>query len=563
MNNIKHISLAIGILFSATFWMGCNSPQSNQNNETNQSSESENQNVDKNDLKMKLNSYAPFELTADINHLSADEKQMLKLLFEAAGLADDIFWKQNIGEKQTFLSSLSDDITRAYASINYGPWDEMNGLKPFVEGVGPKPLGANFYPHDMTTDEFEAFDDPNKSSLYTILQRTDDGKLKTVWYHEAYREEVEKIAGLLKQAAELARDKEFANYLKLRAEALLKDDYKKSDLAWLDVHNNNVDLVIGPIENYTDQLFGYKAAFESYILIKDKVWSQKLSHYASFLPQLQKELPVDPEYKKEVPGLDAELNAYDVVFYGGDCNMAGKTIAINLPNDESVQLEKGTRKLQLKNAMRAKFDLILVPIADKLIAPDLQKYISFDAFFSNTMFHEVAHGMGIKNTIDGTNTVRHALKEQYSALEEGKADILGLYLVTRLNEMGEFNDTDLMDNYVTFMAGIFRSVRFGASSAHGKANMIRFNYFKEKGAFNKNEDGTYSINIEAMKVASADLTRLILKIQGDGDYEAAKKLIDEMGIIPADLQSDLDKLTDAQIPVDIIFNQGPKYLGLD
>jgi hypothetical protein len=280
------------------------------------------------------------------------------------------------------------------------------------------------------------------------------------------------------------------------------------------------------------------------------------------LPQLQKELPVDPEYKAEVPGSDADLNAYDVVYYAGDCNMAGKTIAINLPNDEEVQLQKGTRKLQLKNAMRAKFEKILLPISEKLIAEDQRQYVTFDAFFSNTMFHEVSHGMGIKNTITGEGTVRHVLKEQYSAIEEGKADILGLYLVTKLNEMGEFTETDLMDNYVTFMAGIFRSVRFGAASAHGKANMIRFNYFKEREAFKKNEDGTYSVDMEKMKQASTDLTRLILKLQGDGDYDAAKKLVEEQGIIPADLQADLDKLEAAGIPVDIVFEQGPDKLGL-
>ncbi|RLD55431.1 MAG: Zn-dependent hydrolase, partial [Bacteroidetes bacterium] len=389
-----------------------------------------------------------------------------------------------------------------------------------------------------------------------------DGKLKTLWYHEAFKDYVAKASDLLQKASKLAGDKEFANYLKLRSEALLTDNYQPSDLAWLDVKNNNVDLVIGPIENYTDKLFGYKAAHESYVLIKDRVWSDKLSKYATFLPQLQTELPVDPKYKKEVPGSDADLNAYDVVYYGGDCNMASKTIAINLPNDEEVQLKKGTRKLQLKNAMQAKFDNILVPISNVLIAEDQRKHITFDAFFANTMLHEVAHGMGIKNTIDGSGTVRHALKEQYSALEEGKADILGLYLVTKLNEMGEFGETDLMDNYVTFMAGIFRSVRFGLSSAHGKANMVRFNFFQEKGAFTKNADGTYAIDIDKMKSASVDLTQLILKLQGDGDYDGTKKLLAESGVIKPELQADLDRLETAGIPVDITFIQGAEVLGL-
>lgn len=545
--------LAIAILFLAS---SCGNNQKavvEDNNEEKQ---------EMNEIQNKLNSYASFRLTSDISHLSNDEREMLKLLFEAAALMDDIFWKQNVGEKNNFLNSINDKDARALATINYGAWDEMDNLKPIVEGWEKKPAGAEFYPQDMTKEEFEAFEDPDKTSLYTLIRRDDEGNLKSVWYHEAFSEEVQKASELLLEASKLAGDPEFAHYLELRAQALLNDQYQESDMAWLDVKNNNVDLVIGPIENYTDGLYGYKAAQEAYILIKDREWSDRLSRYADFLPQLQTELPVDPEYKKEVPGSDADLNAYDVVYYAGDCNMAGKTIAINLPNDEEVQLKKGTRKLQLKNAMRAKFEKILVPISKMLIAEDQKQYITFDAFFSNTMFHEVSHGMGIKNTINGSGTVRHALKEQYSAIEEGKADILGLYLVTKLHDMGEFNDTDLMDNYVTFMAGIFRSVRFGASSAHGKSNMIRFNYFKEKEAFTKNEDGTYSIDMEKMKAASTELTRLILKIQGDGDYQAAKSIVEEQGVIPADLQSDLDKLAAAGIPVDIKFEQGPEILGL-
>lgn len=506
--------------------------------------------------------YATVKLTSDISNLTDNQKEMLKLLFKAADIMDDIFWLENIGEKEPFLNSIQNADLKRYAEINYGPWDELNNLTPFIEGYGEKPPGAEFYPHDMSKAEFEAADLPNKTSLYTLIRRDDKGQLKEVWYHDAFKEKVEKAAQLLQQASKLAEDKGFAKYLDLRAKALLTDDYFDSDMAWLDMKNNKIDLVIGPIENYTDGLFGYKAAHESYILLKDVVWSDKLAKYAAFLPQMQKDLPVDPEYKKETPGSDVDLNAYDVVYYAGDCNMAGKTIAINLPNDERVQLEKGTRKLQLKNAMRAKFDNILVPIADVLISPDQRKNITFDAFFANTMFHEVAHGMGIKNTINGKGPARKALKEKYSAIEEGKADILGLYIVTKLNEMGEFGDADLMDNYVTFMAGIFRSVRFGASSAHGMANMLRFNYFLDKGAFVRNDDGTYSTDLEKMRIAATDLTRKILKLQGDGDYEGAKEWIETDGVIKAQLQNDLDRVNEKGIPVDIVFDQGPAVLGL-
>jgi hypothetical protein len=513
-------------------------------------------------MEALLNKYVEVPLTADVSHLSSDEKEMLKLLFEAAAIMDDIFWMQNLGEKAAFLDAIENARAREFATINYGPWDELDNQKPFLEGFSEKPAGAQFYPLDMTVEEFEAFDNPDKTSLYTLIRRDENGALKTVWYHEAYANEISRAADLLDKAAELAGDKAFADYLKLRATALRTDEYFESDMAWMDVRENNVDLVIGPIENYTDALFGYKAAHEAFILIKDKVWSDRLSHYAAFLPDLQTQLPVDQKYKNEVPGSDADLNAYDVVYYAGDCNMAGKTIAINLPNDERVQLEKGTRKLQLKNSMRAKFDQILVPISNVLIAPELRPHIKFDAFFSNTMFHEVAHGMGIKNTIDGTSTVRKALKEQYSPIEEAKADILGLYLVTKLHQMGEYTDTELMDNYVTFMAGFFRSVRFGAASAHGKANMLTFNFFREEGAFTRAEEGFYSIDLEKMMAAAEKLTGMILKAQGDGDYEYVKSWISGEGVVKPELQTDLDRLTKASIPVDIYFKMGPEMLGL-
>jgi hypothetical protein len=521
--------------------------------------ESENKSTEK---PYEMKKYAKVKLTANISHLSENQKEMLKLLFQAADQMDQIFWMENVGEKNAFLLGITDPALKQYADINYGPWDELSNLAPFIPGYGAKPAGAQFYPADMTKEEFEKFDDPDKSSLYTLITRNGQGGLQSVWYHDGFKTQTEKAAALLQQAAELAEDKGFANYLNLRATALLTDDYYASDIAWLDMKDNKIDMVVGPIENYTDQLFGYKAAHESFILIKDIEWSDRLARFATFLPDLQKGIPVAPEYKAEVPGMDAQLNAYDVVYYAGDCNMATKTIAINLPNDERVQLEKGTRKLQLKNAMQAKFDQILMPIANELITPSQRKNITFNAFFSNTMFHEVAHGLGIKNTINGNGPVRKALKERYSSIEEGKADMLGLYLVTKLNEMGEFKDTDLMDNYVTFMAGIFRSVRFGASSAHGMANMLRFNYFLEKGAFTRHEDGTYEVNFEAMKTASVELIDKILTLQGDGNYEGASQWIEAQGNIPDQLQQDLDRVNAMGIPVDIYFEQGPQVLGL-
>jgi hypothetical protein len=415
----------------------------------------------------------------------------------------------------------------------------------------------------MSREEFESLDDPGKTSLYTLITRSSEGALRVVPYHVAYAGQVSEAAGLLKQAAGLAEDKEFRNYLELRAEALLTDDYLASDLAWMEMKDNDIDFVVGPIENYEDGLYNYKAAHESFILIKDREWSKKLAFIASVLPEMQKSLPVTPEYKREVPGSDSDLGVYDAIYYAGDCNAGSKTIAINLPNDERVQAAKGSRKLQLKNAIRYKFEEILVPISNVLIDEEQREHVTFEAFFENTMFHEVAHGLGINQTINGRGTVRSALKEQYSAMEEGKADILGLYLITRMAETGMLGEKDLMDNYVTFMASIFRSIRFGVASSHGKANMIRFYYFQEAGAFTKNEsNGTYSINFDKMQKAMNDLVCLILTIQGDGDYHLARRLVEETGFIREELQSDLERLQELSIPVDIVFNQGPEVTGL-
>jgi hypothetical protein len=332
-------------------------------------------------------------------------------------------------------------------------------------------------------------------------------------------------------------------------------------MAWLDMKNNTLDLVIGPIETYDDALFGYKTAHEAYVLVKDKEWSKRLARYARLLPALQQGLPVPDAYKREKPGTDSDLNAYDALYYTGQANAGSKAIAINLPNDEQVQLKKGTRRLQLKNAMQAKFDRILVPIADELIADDQRSHIKFDAFFANVMFHEVAHGLGIKNTVAGRGTVRDALKEQSGALEEGKADILGLYLITRLQRDGELPDANLDDNYVTFLAGIFRSIRFGAASAHGRANAAELSFLRDHGAFSRDSaSGKYRVDFPKMRAAVDSMAATILRYQGDGDYEGVRTFMAERGAIPADVQSDLDRLGTKGIPVDIIFEQGTHLL---
>lgn len=510
-------------------------------------------------MQQKLDQYKTVALDADLSHLSEVRQSLIKHLIKAAREMDKVFWQEAYGDRRSLMNSLQDSLTRKYAKINYGPWDRLNNNAPFVEDVGKKPEGANFYPSSMTKTDFKQADLEDKKSLYTLIREDANGDLRTVWYSEAFQKQHEAAAGHLLKAAELAKNEGLKHYLEARANALKTDEYQTSDSAWLTMKDNLIDVVIGPIETYEDNLFGYKAAHEAFVLLKDQEWSEKLSRFSEFLPFLQDSLPVPPEYKQEEPGRDAELNAYQVLYYAGDANAGPKTIAINLPNNEELQQSLGSRRLQLKNAMRAKFEKILQPISKELIAKEQRKYLTFDAFFGNTMFHEVAHGLGLNETINGKGKVRTVLKEHASAIEEGKADILGLYMIKQLHEKGEL-DEPLQNYYTTFMASIFRSIRFGAASAHGKANMIRFNDFMEKGAFERQDNGTYRINFEQLEEAMTSLSKQILQIQGDGDYKAAQKLVREKGQIGHRLQEDLQRLDKNNIPIDIRFNQGIEYL---
>lgn len=514
-------------------------------------------------IAAKVAAYEEVELKADLSHLAAGDREAIGYLLQAGEIMDGLFWKQVYGDKDALLSKITDPATRRFVEINYGPWDRLDGDAPFVEGVKARPPGAGFYPVDMTKEEFDAADLPGKDSLYTLVQRDEAGKLKVVPYHEAYADELGRAAELLRQAAKVVTDAGFREYLTLRADALVSGDYQPSDMAWMDMKTSPIDVVIGPIESYQDALYGKKAAFEAFVLVKDVEWSERLAKFAQHLPALQRELPVDAKYKAEKPGSDADLNAYDAIYYGGDANSGAKTIAINLPNDEEVQLAKGSRRLQLKNAMRAKFDAIMEPISDELIDPEQRAHVTFDAFFENVMFHEVAHGLGIKNTLDDKGTVRDALTDLTSSFEEGKADILGLYMIGQLGEMGELDAEKLDDNYVTFLAGIFRSVRFGASSAHGQANMAAFNFLQEKGAFSRDAaSGHYRVDFEKMKPAVDALSAKILTLQGDGDHAGARAFLDQYGKVGPELQSDLDRIAKKNIPVDIVFKQGREVLGL-
>jgi hypothetical protein len=509
----------------------------------------------KDDIQRKINQYKVVKLEVALPEISNMEREGLRCLIRAAKEVNDIFKLQSMVNYYSIMDTITRPQLAKFFEINYGPWDRLDNNKPFLKGVGEKPKGAGFYPQDMTIEEFNKLEDSTKNSPYTILKR-ENGRLVVVPYNIEYISNVQQAAQYLSMASVMIDDPALKSYLIARAQALMSNEYNESDRIWMDMKGNKYEVIIGPIENYEDQLLGIKTSYEAYILVKDLEWSNRLDKYVAYLPELQNNLPVDAAYKKEKAGTNSQIGAYDAIYYAGDCNAGSKTMAVNLPNDEALQLEKGTKRLQIKNVMNAKFEHILLPISIVLIDESQRKHITFNAFFTNTMFHEVAHGLGIKNTINNRGTVRQALGPDYSALEEGKADILGLYMVTQLYDKKVLTEGNLMDYYVTFMASIFRSVRFGASSAHGKANMIRFNYFYESGAFVRNEKtGAYKIDFEKMKQSMNSLSALILKLQGDGDIDGVKKLLSEKGKILPELQKDLDRLSNQNIPVDVVFDQ--------
>lgn len=511
-------------------------------------------------MKAKVEEYAQVELKSDlVNNLNDKEKELVKIFFQVGEITDDLFWQQTFGDKSQ-LDTITDNYAKEFAMIHYGAWDRLDNNKPFLAGYGEKPDVCNYYPHDITAEEFDAFEDANKNSWYTVIRRNEDGSLKSVWYHEAYAEEIGRICALLEKAVTLAEDPGLKNYLEKRIEAFKTDDYLESDLAWMDMKDSKIDFVTGPIESYDDKFQETKASYESFILLKDEARSKDLAKFVAMLPALQKELPCAPEYKTFVPGTSSDLNVYDAVYYAGDCNAGSKTIAINLPNDERVHALKGTRRLQLRNSMKAKFDKILMPIGQLIVTPEQQKYLNFDAFFWNVTFHEVAHGLGVKQTINTNESVDAVMGTEKTSWEEAKADILGLFMVTKLIEMGEITNITAEDAIATYIAGILRSVRFGAASSHGKANMMCFNYMEKAGAFSRDTKGQYVIDFGKAKEAMNGWAALILQTQGDGNVEFATKYRAENGGITPALQADLDKINGAGIPRDITFIQGADIL---
>lgn len=514
-------------------------------------------------LRQRIAQYEEVVLTADLSQLSEQERDMIPLLISAADVVDDIFWIQSYGSRDQLMDYIDEPYARDYARINYGPWGRLEGHTPFVAGFDDKPLGANFYPPDMERDEFNEWDDPDKRSPYTMIRRTADGSLVSIPYADAFAAQNEEIVRLLQKATLLSEYKPFANYLEELAEAFLSDDYRESDMAWMQMRDNNIDLILRPFDTGEDRKFGHKAAHSAYILIKDHERSKVLRRYVDMVPDLQERLPVPDRYKQEVPGDHSDIGVYEAIYYAGHCNAGPKIIALHLPHDPEVQRKMGTRSMQLVNVMEAKFDKILKPIGDMKIHEDQRDYVGFDAFFRLTAFHEIAGGLGISNTVTGQGPVRDALREYHGVIDATVSDLMALFLITQLHEMGALTEEELRQAYVTSFASVMRSSRFGTAGAHGTAGMIRFNFFAREEAFARCEEtNTYKVDFDNMRNAVEKAVEKLITIQGDGDYQSAQNLIRQDGTMPETLQRDIDRINNADIPVDVVFKQGLRHLEL-
>ena len=516
-------------------------------------------------IEKMINRFAPTDISADTAGLSADDRKALDKIIEAAKLMDPIFlrqvWSGNVALQKT-LEADRTPLGQArlhYFMINKGPWSRTDSNAPFIpDAPHEKSPQAGFYPSDLTKEEFTAWaknlseaDRKKAEGFFTVIERGPDRKLKAVPYSQAYREFLEPAAKLLREAATLTTNATLKKFLTTRADAFMSDDYYASDVAWMDM-DAPIDLTIGPYETYEDELFGYKAAFEAFVTLRDDAESTKLVKFSGYLQELENNLPMDARYRNPKLGAASPIRVVDVVFTSGDGNRGVQTAAFNLPNDEQVVKEKGSKRVMLKNMQEAKFNKALVPISKVALDPAQQSQISFDAFFTHILMHELLHGLGPHNITagGGATTVRMQLKELYSAIEEAKADITGLWALQYLIDKGAIDRQMEHDLYTTYLASSFRSVRFGITEAHGKGQALQFNYLTDEGGIKYNEaSGTFSIDLSRIKDAVRKLTTDILTLQAEGSYEKAKAMLDKYGTIRPPMQKVLDKLSD--VPIDI------------
>ena len=517
------------------------------------------------DLAKKIARFSPTVLTADLSQLSPGDRQALNKIIAAAKLLDPLFLRQVWSGNDALKQKLEADKSALgrqrlnYFLINDGPWSRLDHNEPFIDGVPrEKPVSANYYPDDMTKAEFETWvatlpeaDKHKATGFFYLIRRDADKKLMTVPYSEAYAEFLEPAAKLLNEAAELTTNKTLKDYLLKRAAAFRSDDYYDSDVAWMDL-DSPIELTIGPYETYEDELFSYKAAFEAYVTVRDQTESAKLAKFSQYLQELENNLPIEARYRNPKLGAASPIRVVNEIFGSGEGNSGVQTAAFNLPNDERLVAEKGSKRTMLKNVQEAKFQKTLIPISRVVLSRAQQPQLSFESFFTHILAHELMHGLGPHNIKVGgqDTTVRKQLKELSSAFEEAKADITGLWALQYLIDKGVLDKQMESSLYTTFLASAFRSVRFGITEAHGKGIAMQFNYLTDEGAFEVNEaTGTFSVNQAKVKEAVRKLTNEIMTIQAEGSYDKAKAMLDKYAVIRPPMQKALDRLT--AVPTDI------------
>lgn len=516
-------------------------------------------------VKSQMKKLAPVEIKYDDSGLTDNQKKCLSLIVKAAKYMDEIFMVQVYGKNPAIMGALKANkdnnpdfpVLLDWFKVHFGPFDRVDHHKAFINTNSHKPKGANYYPEDMTVKEFEDHikanpkDEPAFTSNFTIIRRK-EGKLVAIPYNEAYKKYLEPAAKLMKEAAELADNPTLKKFLISRADAFASNDYYQSDIDWMDLKDHDIELVIGPYEVYEDENFGYKAAFESFVTIVDKKASKTSAVMANYIVEMEKNLPIDDKYKNFNRGKSSPIMVVNEVFTGGDTKAGIQTTAFNLPNDERVREAKGSKKVMLKNIAEAKFQNCWVPIVKEVLAEDVLPHVSFDAYFNHVLMHEMAHGLGPGNIIkDGKKTsVNKELKDLYSTIEEAKADIVGVWSFLLMIEKGVFPKEMEKNLFASYLGGTFRSIRFGINEAHGGGVAIQFNYMVEKGVFIYNEKtGRYSLDETKIKDAVKQLSHDLLMIEANGDYEAAKKLIEKYRKISPELAKALKKVE--HVPTDI------------
>lgn len=517
------------------------------------------------ELAKKIARFSPTVLTANTSRLTAGDRKALQKIIEAAKLLNPLFLRQVWAGNEALKAKLEADKSVVgqqrlhYFNINHGPWSRIDNKEPFIEGVPKeKPLNANYYPDDMTKDEFnswvQSLPDAEKqkaTGFFWLIRRGADGKLMTVPYSQEYAEFLTPAAKLLREAAALTTNATLKDFLTKRAGAFGSDDYYSSDVAWMDL-DSPIELTFGPYETYEDELFSYKAAFEAYVTLRDETESDKLVRFSGYLQELENNLPMEARYRNPKLGAASPIRVVNEVYSSGEGNSGVQTAAFNLPNDERVVKEKGSKRVMLKNVQEAKFKKTLVPISRVVLSPAEISHLAFESFFTHILMHELMHGLGPHNiTVDGqATTVRKQLKELSSAMEEAKADITGLWALQYLMDKGVIDKRMENSMYTTYLASTFRSVRFGITEAHGKGMALQFNYLVDEGGIKYDEGKkTFSIDHAKIKVAVRKLSSDILTLQAEGSYEKAKAMLDKYGVMRPALQGAMDRL--GNVPVDI------------